>query len=123
MAAVLKGIYLSHEVRYELKKIACTYHVTLKSLIPAVLLFITDRLNDRYYLPGHLYNPPGPRKLKNIIIEECIYDRLKIRSCKYNMWLNDFINVGIMAFVRNYDISSFIVNNVNMMKQTGENRT
>lgn len=117
---VEKGIYLSPEVRYELKKIACTYHITLKSMIPALLLHITDRLNDSYF--KRAYYPPGPRKLKNIVIEESVYDRLKIRAYTLDMKLNDFINIGIMAFVRYCDIETFIMSNTYSLRHTGKNR-
>lgn len=113
---VSKGIYLTPQVQYELKKIACTYHVTLKSLVPVLLLHIVNNKNSNYYL--NLRSTPGPRKLKNIEIEEVIYDKVKLMAYDKQMKLNDFINSSLLVTVRNYDINLLIVNNIYSLKQT-----
>jgi len=111
-----KGIYLSLQVQYELKKIACTYHVTLKSLIPALLLHIVNDKNSSYY--SNLQNTPGPRKLNNIEIEEVVYDRVKLMACEKQMKLNDFINSALLMIIYYYDISMLVANNISSLKQT-----
>ncbi len=111
----LKGIYLCPQVRYELKKIACTYHITLKSLVPTLLLHIVNNRNSSYY--SNLQNVPGPRKLKNIEVEEVIYDKIKLAAYDKQMKLNDFINSALLMTIHYYDINVLIVNNFHSLKQ------
>ena len=109
-----KGIYLSLQVQYELK-IACTHHVTLKSLIPVLLLHIVNNKASNYF--SNLQNVPGPRKLKNIEVEETIYNKIKLAACNKQMKLNDFVNSALLMTVHYYDITMLIANNIHALKQ------
>lgn len=112
---VSKGIYLAPEVQYELKKIACTYHITLKSLVPVLLLHIVSNKDSNYF--SNLQNIPGPRKLKNIVIEKVVYDNIKLAAYEKHMKLNDFINSALLTTIRYYNIDVLIGNNIYSLKQ------
>lgn len=87
-----RGVYFTPQVQYKLKAIACTYHVTLKSLVPALLWYIAEN-NKRYASSSVL---PGPLKLKHVDISDDIFDRLKIQACQHHLPFSHYINIALL---------------------------
>ena len=87
-----RGVYLTLQVQYKLKEIACTYHVKLKNLVPALLWHIATK-NKRY---SDVSVPPGPLKLKHVDISDDVFDRLKIQACQHHMPFSHYINIALL---------------------------
>ena len=87
-----RGVYLTPQVQFKLKEIACTYHVALKNLVPALLWYIAT-INKRY---SDVSVPPGPLKLKHVDISDDVFDRLKIQACQHHLPLSHYINMALL---------------------------
>jgi len=87
-----KGVYFTPQVQYKLKAIACTYHVTLKNLVPALLWYIAN--SDKRYFESSLSG--GTFKLKHVDISDDVFDCLKIQACKHHLPFNHYINMALL---------------------------
>lgn len=87
-----KGVYLTPQVQFKLKEIACSYHITLKSLLPALLWHVS--------MTGKNYPNSSTiakvRKLKHVEISDDIFDRLKIQACQHHMSFSHYINIALL---------------------------
>lgn len=90
-----KAIYLTTQTQYELKKIACTYHITLKALIPAILWYVANNKLDF----NATFVEPGPRKLKHVAIDDVTFDRLKVHACENRIPFNLYLNMMILTVI------------------------
>lgn len=87
-----KGVYFTPQVQFKLKEIACRYHIKLKTLVPALLWYISK--SERVY--SGLSAPVGARKLKHVDISNKVFDNLKIQACQHHLPLSHYINVALM---------------------------
>lgn len=87
-----RGVYFTPQVQYKLKEIACTYHVKLKNLTPALLWHIATS-NKRY---SNSSVPLGTYKLKHVDVSDDIFDKLKIQACQHHLPLSHYINMALL---------------------------
>ena len=88
-----KGVYLTPQVQFKLKEIACRYHITLKSLVPALLWYISTNEKETLF---NLSAPVGARKLKHVDISNKVFDNLKIQACQHHLPLSHYINIALL---------------------------
>lgn len=109
----LKGIYLTNDVRYQLKSFKDKYHVTFKRLIPAVLYQIVSNDDSVIYTGMPVSN--ADKHLKNITISPDMYDRLKQMANKRRMLFNDFLNSAITATLTYCNMDSIVINHIHII--------
>ena len=111
----LKGIYLTDEVRYQLKSIKDRYHTTFKRLIPAILHQIVS--NDDSVIYTGMPVSSDNKYLKNITISPDMYDRLKLMANKRHLLFNDFLNSAIIATLTYCNMDSVVANHIHIIDQ------
>lgn len=109
----IKGIYLTNDVRYQLKELKDKYHTTFKRLIPAILYQIIS--NDDSVIYAGMPVTGENKYLKNITISPDMYDRLKQMANKRHMLFNDFLNSAITATLKYCNMDSIVVNHINII--------
>ena len=108
-----KGIYLTNDVRYQLKEIKDKYHVTFKRLIPAILYQVVS--NDDSVIYTGMPVSSENKYLKNITISPDMYDRLKQMANKRHMLFNDFLNSAIIATLTYCNVDSIVINHIHII--------